>query len=482
MRLKKWLGALLLVGVFPIFLLACGADEPTATPQPTPGPDTQATLEALAAQDAAAPTPTPTPVNPVDRGEVLNFAKGHGTIAGDWDKFHAAFDIWREVLAACDASTFQVTLNGFAGYFTATTEDARGLPRDPIVRGLADNLIDAAELEQGALRQLRDNWRPGDPQIFEAVDAQRSSASDIREQVGDDLTDLQRRASPQIRGLLDSYSLDFKRINDRWDKFHADYDLLRSREGELSSSLTVESLSLLIDDFRVSIIQAIGLLPTTGLTRPATEVLAGAAQEEDLALRRLRGTFVKLEEGQAGGEVTFQPQVPAPFDDFDAQLVRSNASRREATQALAHLVDRASTDNEAAANKFATAYNLLTGKWDQFHQGYDKWRSTEGGCDRAAAIDTLGAFSIDFGKIATRVRELPRAPFLRPLGELIVEAAEREEQSLREMRNIWRPFDTEVYQALDRERSAVGKLRRQVASGIQDLLPRYDISPRDLAQ
>ena len=74
------------------------------------------------------------------------------------------------------------------------------------------------------------------------------------------------------------------------------------------------------------------------------------------------------------------------------------------------------------------------------------------------------------------MRDLPRATFLRPLGELMVEAAEREESALRELRTSWRPFDPQAFQTLDRQRNTSGKLRRQVALGIAELLESYGIA------
>ena len=50
-----------------------------------------------------------------------------------------------------------------------------------------------------------------------------------------------------------------------------------------------------------------------------------------------------------------------------------------------------------------------------------------------------------------------------------------EVRALRGLRNEWRPFDSSVYGAFDGERDAAGKLRRQVAVGLQDLLARYQI-------
>ena len=68
------------------------------------------------------------------------------------------------------------------------------------------------------------------------------------------------------------------------------------------------------------------------------------------------------------------------------------------------------------------------------------------------------------------------------MGELFVEAAEREDEALRDLRNKWRPFDSEVYHRLDQERNEARRLRRQVTAGVQDLLPRYAISVQELEQ
>ena len=65
---------------------------------------------------------------------------------------------------------------------------------------------------------------------------------------------------------------------------------------------------------------------------------------------------------------------------------------------------------------------------------------------------------------------------MRPLGELLVEAIEREERALRELRNNWLPFDSDVYQGFDRERNAAGRLRRQVVAGLNSLISQYDLT------
>ena len=84
------------------------------------------------------------------------------------------------------------------------------------------------------------------------------------------------------------------------------------------------------------------------------------------------------------------------------------------------------------------------------------------------ALDRLGEFVVGFGDIATDVRAVPRATALRTLGELLIEAAEREAQAVAGLRAEWQPFEAAVYEQFDLSRNAANKLRRQVSSGLQD--------------
>ena len=63
------------------------------------------------------------------------------------------------------------------------------------------------------------------------------------------------------------------------------------------------------------------------------------------------------------------------------------------------------------------------------------------------------------------------------MGELLVEAADREERALRDLGNTWRPYDASVYETLDQERTTANKIRRQVTVGLQELFERFGISP-----
>ncbi|MAX57639.1 MAG: hypothetical protein CL755_02165 [Chloroflexi bacterium] len=514
MRIKfRSLGWLITGGIL-LLAIACGSTSPAARPTlatPTPAPDIRATERA---RDSAAPDriPTTTPVPPQVSQTAQEFDSGYRAINQEWDELHRDFDNWRQSLITCDPSSVQSTLVRFSGSFAGTTETARSLSRHSAVRDLSDQLIKAAEEEEQALRRLRDNWKPDsdeaepvngsgasgsgsddsdsgqagnqDQPVFEGVAIARSSASAIQKSVADQLTDLQEKTGPASESKVGEFSDAVKSASASWDRFHRDYDSFRTAQSGLTPEQAERALGGLVNDFR-AVVLAVRDLPSTSATDSAASLLAEAVEEEDLALRLLRGALPKPMENstdssengdESADEIVLVPGDPALFDLFDVQIVEANSARRQARKELASATESVSADSGAAVEAFASQYADLNQEWDAFHKDYDRWRRTEGGCDRTKAVEALGGFTLRSAELSGSVRDLPRATFLRPLGELMVEAAEREEGALRELRTSWRPFDPQAFQTLDRQRNTSGKLRRQVALGIAELLESYGIA------
>ena len=514
---KKILGPIAVI--LPIILiLACDSSSPTAAPGTGGLGQTPEVGDTGLDQDRTAglgvPTATPVPAAAIEA--TGDFAAGKVGVDQDWERFHEEFDTWRSGLISCDASSVSVRLQQFAGDFAGITEDARNLPRTSAVRSMADRLILAAEGEDEALRDLRDIWILGSVAgledagfdfaqldnlaAFELVDLARSQASVLQKEVADELSDRLARASSQ--GDAETFNEDSQQIGLVWDQFHKDYDSFRAQEGTLTSVETVNQLGELVDQFR-NVVASVRQLPTFESTRRAAQILADAAQEEETALRNLRDTFQRFDEGagsesnlEGGGgdgpaessaeasDAVFIAEDPGLFNTFTSQIVLSNESRCQAQLEMADVLDEVSSRSQTELKDFEENYQLLATRWDSFHRGnpddpddggYDGWRKTEGGCDRAKVVAKLGEFSLTFRDISSAVRGLTSATALRPLGELLVEAALLEEQGLKELRNSWRPFDDGAFQGLDRDRSTADKLRRQVALGVQELLERYGL-------
>ena len=67
---------------------------------------------------------------------------------------------------------------------------------------------------------------------------------------------------------------------------------------------------------------------------------------------------------------------------------------------ISEIVQELDSDDAADVASFDGAYQTLLVEWDAFHDRYDEWRRTEGGCDRTKAIEDLGRFSLQFEKIS----------------------------------------------------------------------------------
>ena len=339
---------------------ACGdpSPGPAAQSTPLPTPDVQATVEAeveARLRSRIPPTPTAVPLSVASRQAIADFAAGHRKLIGEWDRFHAGFESWRQGLVSCDAGSVRVALRGFAAAAGDIAERARALPRSGGVRELADKLIAATEQESEAVRGLRDSWHPDtSTSVFEPVDTERSSAQGLRREVDDALRDLQMRTTPESRARVAAFRLAVGELNSDWDAFRRSYDSFRSQEAELASSDMITRLGQLVDQLR-GIVIAVRELPADDTTAEVSALLAEAAEAEDLALRNLRGTFQRSEPSgerqgpaaESGSETEGSSQEPSSrdaatftpgdielFDAFDSQLADSNALRRRAVQML----------------------------------------------------------------------------------------------------------------------------------------------------
>ena len=567
MHLRSLMG--LLAAGSMLAVIACAAPQPAAPSQSAPTQGGATPIPTTKLPPAEARMPTPTPVSTEVKNTTTEFASGYAELSADWDKLHGDFQDWRQGLTACEASSVQITLHEFTGRFAAITAATRSLPRDPLVRHLSDRLIEAAEVEEEALRALAENRLPsahatntlspsaadavvaseekgageadtvedgnnpasdGTGSVYEGVARARSQASAMQKGVSDSLDDLQARISPDAQEDVSELSSAVSELNEAWDQFHRNYDSFRSAEPNYNAAQRTRGINLLVNEFR-GVAQAARDLPSAAGTGGAEDILAEAAEAEDLLLRILRGDlgqpgeFVSnqpsteadsseistpappaegngnlpptkpepSEEGSSGlgsGGLTvnglFEAEAdsedepsasdPAVFYAFDGQLVEANTARRKAGQLLSKIEEEVSDDGRKEVNGFAAQHKRLMAQLDDFREDYDEWRSTEGGCDRAEAIGALGGFTARFSDLNADVRGLPKATFLRPMGELLVEAADREHKSVRDLRNTWEPFDAGAYDGVDRQRDTSDKLRRQVSSGIGELAARYGLS------
>ena len=458
---------------------------------------------ALTAAPAAA-----TPLPPSARTAMEQFVQQQQELEADWDKYHQEFDQWRAGLTSCHRSSVQAALRDFSVGFNSVTEQARDLPRTATTREMADILIEAAGAEETAFRQLRDRWQPNNVSLFEVVEERRSEAAMAQKQAEDQAIDLQEEleegADPEEVAAVEEFSEAYDDLKEGWKQFHDDYSDLRKEADGLDTPTVIASLEALIEQFG-PIVGAIDELPESDATENMIEVLQEAADAQLMALKALKDGLetggppplpVAGEEKGGLGAMVYPPPTPSPgaeviitapllpemgpdsqpaasFDDVDTAVEKSKEALKEVSRSIKTIVDDSPAESLAEVKDFNSDYRKLLEEWDAFHQGYDDWRKTEGGCDRTAVLEALDKFNLRVNNLGRQVRDLPQASYLLPMYTLLVEAAEREEGAIRALRNSWRPFNVDVFKAVDQERFNANRLRRQADIGLQELGERF---------
>ena len=450
-----------------------------------------ALLSACRETDGPATTPitlppdsTPLSVRPLsesDLAAVAEFVKRQRTVDQEWDQYHREFDQWRAGLTSCHRSAVQEALQGFAVGFNAVTERARDLPRASVSKELADILIAAAEAEETAFRQLRDRWQPNIFSLFEAVEQQRSMAARAQKEAEDLALEsqekLEKASDPEELLAMEDFDAAFDLVRDDWDEFHDDYASMSQEAGNTDTAdslLRVKRLSRQLS----AVSKAVDELPAPFAAEDSVDMLQDAAEAEVTALAKVHEALAVVaaqeaasarEKPAAPGENESGQQVEQLLETMNPVIKTVEATLREVRRTNREFLDGSALEDLEEVQEFVGEYKKLIADWDAFHERYNDWRSAEGGCDRAEVLQSIGQFDARISELGRQVLDLPQSGYLLPVYNLLVEAAEKEADAIRALRNSWQPFTVDAFIAQERARENASRLRREANIALHEL-------------
>lgn len=460
-----WCGAL---------MLALGLLSLAACAQPGAAPPVETTTE-------PPPVVSPTALPAEALAAVDEFASQRATLDGEWGQIRAEFDEWSAGLTSCLPSSMQQALNGFAIEFNGVTEGARNLTRTQTTGELADILIAAAEEEEAAYRQLRDRWQPNNVALFEAVETQRTAAAQAHAQAADRAIELRKtfEDSPDAE-TIDEFSLAFDKVKGDWQDLHDEYTELRGEAESMEVQEVLDGLDALIKKLN-AVIDALDELPHLAGTENTVDDLLSAAKAERKELRTAAkpGKSGAAETGSAtatNGDAKDEGAAAQELPDFtkaDESVEAGETALKQAARTVRSIADVDVEESLEELAAFNSEHRRLRSAWDAFHDDYNAWRASEGGCNRADVIGGLDQFSLRMSSLTRDVRALPQTGFLLPMYTLMVDAAEREETAMRTLRYTWQPFTVDAFKGLHEQRVVTDGLRRETAIGLEELRTRF---------
>ncbi len=126
--------------------------------------------------------------------ELEEFDAWYERLLARWDAFHRDYLDWRETDGGCDRTEVLQALDGFILRMGEIGREVRGLPQSSYLLPMYNLLVEAAEREEGAIRALRNSWRPFTVDAFKVVDQERVTADRLRRQAAVGLQELRDRS------------------------------------------------------------------------------------------------------------------------------------------------------------------------------------------------------------------------------------------------------------------------------------------------
>ena len=223
-------------------------------------------------------------------------------------------------------------------------------------------------------------------------------------------------------------------------------------------------------------------LPDSDAVEEEIEMLRRAANAESSSLAGLFETLAKADEMvppaigipalPEGDETT--PSIELHLEAMTAAIDEAEAILRDTKRTIREILDGSASEDLDEVISFVSEYEMLRQNWDVFHERYNQWRRTEGGCDRGEVLQSVGQLKARIGDIGRRVRDLPQSGYLLSVYNLLVDAADREEGAIRVLQNTWQPFTVDAFIAVDRERDNANGLRREASIALQELRSRAE--------
>ena len=116
--------------------------------------------------------------------KLAGFENSYEQLVAKWGDFHSQFNDWRKTEGGCDRTKVLGDLDRFTLEFAELGLKVRELPQASHLLPIYNLLTDAVEREEGAIRALRNSWRPFIIDVFKAADQERDYSSRLRREAG----------------------------------------------------------------------------------------------------------------------------------------------------------------------------------------------------------------------------------------------------------------------------------------------------------
>ena len=115
-----------------------------------------------------------------DLAKLFDFENAYRRLLAKWSDFQGDYNDWQETEGGCDRIDVLKALDQFNLDFGELGRKVRDLPQDRPLLPVYTLMVDGVGREEGAIRALRNSWRPFTVDVFKAVDQERTNSDRLR--------------------------------------------------------------------------------------------------------------------------------------------------------------------------------------------------------------------------------------------------------------------------------------------------------------
>ncbi len=229
-----------------------------------------------------------------DPEEIDEFTDALATVEQALEDAHSDYAKLSDGADSMEASEVDSQLKELTKTLGAITGDIEELPSLKGAKDAVRALEKAAKAEVGALESAEVVEATEDAEAklpdFKEIDATVKASEEALEALADVVDDLSVEDTADALADITVFDLEYDRLMQTWDRFHADYNDWRADDGGCDRIEVLESLT----EFSASV-DAVGdsvrSLPKSGYLEPVHRLLVAAIEGEEQAFRSLRDTW-----------------------------------------------------------------------------------------------------------------------------------------------------------------------------------------------
>ena len=118
-------------------------------------------------------------------------------------------------------------------------------------------------------------------------------------------------------------------------------------------------------------------------------------------------------------------------------------------------------ESRQVADEFVRRQQMVDDTWRQIRDDFDQWSADLVACQPAAMHEALDEFAISFRAVTEHARGITRTQATGVTADILIAAAEEEEEAFRRLRDYWQPNNVVLFEEVEKQRTQAAQAQSE---------------------